>query len=174
MNPFAGVLFPIETPRVTLPFADTNYKVYRNNPHKGVDLSPFPGSRGQPIRTSMTSKVIAVNNYGNSKGIGNELILETSLPASFYAQGLDENYLFVEKDEPFFLRYGHCDKILVQPGYLAKAGELLALIGNTGLSSGPHLHLEMRLGKYEDARVVNPLDMFTSWIVGLKDSLKFA
>ena len=42
--------------------------------------------------------------------------------------------------------YGHMDKILVEPGQYVQAGETIALLGNRGQSTGPHLHFEVRLG----------------------------
>jgi murein DD-endopeptidase MepM/ murein hydrolase activator NlpD len=176
MKPFAGVLFPIETPRVTLPFADRTYQVYRDKPHRGVDLSPYPGAKGQPIRASMTMEIVAVNNYGNTQPIGNELVVRTSLPRRFTCRDLNGKSVPIEKDEIFFMRYGHNDKNLVQPGQTVRAGTMIALIGSTSttFSSGPHLHLELRKGRYEDALVLNPLDMFTKFIPDLLGELQFS
>ena len=41
--------------------------------------------------------------------------------------------------------YAHCSKLLVREGAQVKAGDVLALSGNTGKSTGPHLHFEVRL-----------------------------
>jgi hypothetical protein len=42
--------------------------------------------------------------------------------------------------------YGHMEKILVQAGQVVKAGETIALLGNRGQSTGPHLHFEVHVG----------------------------
>ena len=42
--------------------------------------------------------------------------------------------------------YGHMDKIFVEPGQYVEAGETIALLGNRGQSTGPHLHFEVHIG----------------------------
>jgi murein DD-endopeptidase MepM/ murein hydrolase activator NlpD len=42
--------------------------------------------------------------------------------------------------------YGHMDSILVQPGQVVRAGDTIALLGNRGQSTGPHLHFEVHVG----------------------------
>jgi Membrane proteins related to metalloendopeptidases len=47
--------------------------------------------------------------------------------------------------------YGHCDKIRVRPGQKVKRGEVIATVGNTGKSTGPHLHYEVKFrGKHDN------------------------
>ena len=55
--------------------------------------------------------------------------------------------------------YGHMDEILVEPGQYVDAGETVALLGNRGQSTGPHLHFEVHQGG-EDGPRVNPV----SWL----------
>src|ERR687897_2404839 len=52
--------------------------------------------------------------------------------------------------------YGHMDEILVEPGQYVDAGETIALLGNRGQSTGPHLHFEVHRGG-EDGQRINPI-----------------
>lgn len=55
------------------------------------------------------------------------------------------NFVTVQHDEGFETGYGHLNAIVVSSGQRVEAGTLLAYSGNTGKSSGPHLHLRMHL-----------------------------
>jgi murein DD-endopeptidase MepM/ murein hydrolase activator NlpD len=55
--------------------------------------------------------------------------------------------------------YGHMSEIVAQPGSFVRAGQLIGYVGSSGLSTGPHLHFEVRQG----GQPVNPLAVrFTS------------
>src|SRR3954469_23432599 len=57
--------------------------------------------------------------------------------------------------------YGHMDEILVEPGQYVDAGETIALLGNRGQSTGPHLHFEVHKGG-ENGERVNPVPWLES------------
>ena len=50
-------------------------------------------------------------------------------------------------------RYGHMSEIVAQPGSFVRAGQVIGYVGSSGLSTGPHLHFEVRQG----GQPVNPL-----------------
>ena len=50
-------------------------------------------------------------------------------------------------------RYAHNHKNLVKEGSIVRAGDIIAEVGNTGRSSGPHLHFELRI----NGTAVDPL-----------------
>lgn len=52
--------------------------------------------------------------------------------------------------------YGHMSKITVRPGQKVKRGDVVGLLGNTGTSTGPHLHYEVR----KNNRKINPVNYY--------------
>lgn len=71
--------------------------------------------------------------------------------------GWDEsygNYLVIDHQNSYKTHYGHNKAILVSVGDAISSGELIALSGNTGRSSAPHLHYEIRL----NGEAVDPND----------------
>jgi murein DD-endopeptidase MepM/ murein hydrolase activator NlpD len=90
--------------------------------HKGLDIS---GSRFTPIRATASGKVeFSSLNRG---GYGNLVVIN-------HGNG-------------YYTKYGHMSRILVQPGQRVKRYDLLGYMGNTGISTGVHVHYEVLRGK---------------------------
>lgn len=101
---------------------------WRNSPftgerewHAGVDIA---GNIGDPIAAAWDGKVVFA---GEKEGYGNLVVLE-------HAGGW-RSY------------YGHTSKMDVQEGDVVHSGNKIAEVGNTGRSTGPHLHFEIRQGE---------------------------
>ena len=93
--------------------------------HKGWDIG---GEFGAPMVSVLAGKVIDVS-YNSSAG----------------------NYVKVEHQPGFVTVYCHCSKTLVSAGEYVKQGQQIALVGSTGVSTGPHLHFAVQKnGEYVD------------------------
>ncbi len=88
----------------------------RDGKHTGIDLQMETGTT---LRSLMDGKVYAVRDYG-SENIGKGVVIKTD----------DGNYHI----------FGHMDKVTVSKGDEINGGDVIGLSGNTGDSTGPHLH----------------------------------
>lgn len=66
------------------------------------------------------------------------------------------NLVVIRNNDSITTVYGHNEKILVEENQLVLAGHRVALSGNTGISTAPHLHYEIRIND----KPVNPLEAF--------------
>lgn len=88
---------------------------------------------GDSILSAITGTVVSVSEEGN---LG--------------------KHLKIENDE-FQTVYAHCSEILVEDGSTVNQGDIIATIGNTGNSTGNHLHFEvLKNGEYIDPITVLP------------------
>jgi murein DD-endopeptidase MepM/ murein hydrolase activator NlpD len=100
--------------------------------HAGVDI---PGPMGTPIYATADGIVDHADRLG---GYGNMIEIN-------HGKGIAT-------------RYGHLSKILVANGAHVARGQLIALMGSTGRSTGCHLHYEVRM----DGHAVNPVPFLTT------------
>lgn len=120
--PFRLSMLPVKpvSGRITSAFG------YRVNPitgkynfHSGMDIA---AAGGTPIAAAFAGKVEEV---GKSDFYGNYVILDSGGGVKTF--------------------YGHCETISAKQGEKVKAGDIIAKVGSTGMSTGYHLHFEMRV-----------------------------
>lgn len=94
--------------------------------HPGID---FRGKRGEEIRATadgVVKKAFRNGGYGN--------------------------YVMIDHGNGYTTAFAHMEKYLVRRGDRVKRGQVIGLVGNTGRSTGPHLHYEVAL----DGKTINP------------------
>jgi len=106
-------------------------------PHEGIDVTAPMGS---PIEAPAAGRVV---DSGWESGYGNTITI-------------DHGFGIVTK-------FAHASKLLVRNGERVKRGQRIALVGNSGLATGPHLHYEVRVrGRPVDPlKYVLPTDVVT-------------
>lgn len=89
--------------------------------HKGIDIGAPKGT----MIYAAASGTVTVSQYGYSGGYG--------------------NYVMISHGNGVETLYGHCTSLLVSAGQYVTQGQAIATVGNTGNSTGNHLHLEIRV-----------------------------
>jgi murein DD-endopeptidase MepM/ murein hydrolase activator NlpD len=97
--------------------------------HRGVD---FIGKTGDPIKAAMKG---TVQHIDNDRNLGNFIILK--------------------HDDGYQTLYAHLSAFNVKVGETVKQGDIIGKIGNTGYSTGPHLHMEA----FRNGNRIDPLDL---------------
>ena len=100
--------------------------------HKGMDFSTWRS--GDPVVATANGQVVTV---GYDNGFGNFIIIK-------------HNY-------GIYTRFAHLRTIRVKKGEIVTQGKVIGTVGNTGLTTGPHLHYEVHIGSdvVDPARYVN-------------------
>jgi murein DD-endopeptidase MepM/ murein hydrolase activator NlpD len=96
-------------------------------PHEGIDVSAPMGAPIVAPAAGTVTMVTVQTGYGN--------VLE------------------IDHGGGIVTKYAHCSRIVVRVGQRVKRGQVIANVGNTGLSTGPHLHYEIHV----QGKVVDPL-----------------
>lgn len=92
--------------------------------HKGVDIA---NKIGTPIYAAASGKVIVADDYGYNGGFG--------------------KYVVISHPNGSQTLYGHLSAVETYVGEFVEQGEIIGKMGNTGRSTGPHLHFEVRGAK---------------------------
>lgn len=110
-----------------------------------VRISSHFGFRKRPRTTS---------GWGTAEHKGIDIAAPKNSPIRAYAEGTVKNvvyghktagnYIEVQHPNGLLTRYLHCNTVAVQEGQKITKGEVIAGVGSTGNSSGPHLHFEIR------------------------------
>jgi murein DD-endopeptidase MepM/ murein hydrolase activator NlpD len=90
--------------------------------HKGIDLSTY--RQGDPIVATADGQVVTIDYDVNGFG----------------------NYIIIKHKHGYYTRYAHMQGFKVKIGQRVQQGEVIGWIGNTGLTTGPHLHYEVHIG----------------------------
>jgi len=96
--------------------------------HQGLDIG---APRGTPVIAAAAGVVVRAN-YSPSYG----------------------NIVDIQHEDGLLTRYGHNSQLMVAEGQEVLRGDIIALVGSTGRSTGPHLHYEVHV----DGQPVNPLE----------------
>lgn len=142
--PSSDHVFPVRGP-FSFGGKDSRFGAGRpGHKHQGQDLS---AAEGTPIVAPWAGTIEVVRYQAN--GAGYYIVLD--------GDGEDRDYVFMH------LRKG---SILVERGQTVSKGQPLAEVGNTGASSGPHLHFEIWVGGgwYTGGKPVDPLPFLKSWL----------
>ncbi len=111
-------------------------------PVNGTVTSPF-GYRKHPIYGSYlfhSGVDIGVDSGTDIKAALSGTVEEAEYSSSY------GYYIIVSHTDSVKTVYAHCSKLLKSAGETIKQGDVIALSGSTGVSTGPHLHFEIRVG----------------------------
>ena len=100
--------------------------------HKGIDFSTYRS--GDPVMATASGQIVNVgfdSNYGN--------------------------FVIIKHNHGIYTRYAHLSNYRVKKGQLVEQGFVIGYVGNTGISTGPHLHYEVHIGSdvVDPAKYVN-------------------
>jgi murein DD-endopeptidase MepM/ murein hydrolase activator NlpD len=137
---------PIAANEVNTPVFDYRYGgvFFEDTVHTGIDI---PAPKGTPILAAGPGTVVWAG-YGVYQG-GYD-------PRDPYGLAVTIQHDFGYQNQMLFTVYGHMDEIDVVTGQHVDTGDLLGLVGETGMVTGPHLHFEVRIGKNDFFVTRNP------------------
>jgi murein DD-endopeptidase MepM/ murein hydrolase activator NlpD len=141
-----------QSPEFTYPYGSRGDGRYLL--HTGVDImNPL----GSPVRAVADGEVVyagsdALQVFGPRPGFYGNLVIARVDGAA--------------EAEPAYVLFGHLDKILVAVGQRVSTGDVVGLVGMTGIAIGPHLHLEIRQGNGSSYRATRNPALWLSSLPG--------
>lgn len=121
----SALAWPLDNVYITQKFGKTNAsgRLYVSGTHNGID---FRASIGTPVKSS---------GQGRVAGTGNT---DADCPGVSFGK-----WILIKYDNGLATTYGHLSKIEVSAGQTVTSGQIVGYSGNTGYSTGPHLHVSM-------------------------------
>ena len=101
--------------------------------HTGIDI---PAPRGTPVIAAADGEIVWTG-YG--------LFYGTDTPDDPYGLAVNIKHNFGFDDRRLYSVYAHLDRIDINTGDFVTAGTQIGIVGNTGKTTGPHLHFEIRI-----------------------------
>lgn len=138
---------------ITITSSFASDEEFRSSPHKGLDIASSKGTVGY-------DNVIAANSGVVVYPVKKE---QTMFQDNGYLGNTDGggfgNYVVIQHSDGNYTYYGHLayDSITVTAGDTVERGQVIAKLGHSGNSTGPHLHFEMRTSRSVGTEV-NPLN----------------
>ncbi len=127
--------------KITAAFADSEYRSSVGMIHTGTDIGVSTGNKV----VAMDSGKVVVCKY-NYNGYGLYIVIDHGIG--------DDGYKYMTL-------YGHLSSTNVKVGQVVTRGEQIALSGNSGFSTGPHLHFEIDKAKNGTMWSVDPMTYFS-------------
>lgn len=150
MSPYDHFYFarPIAADNINWPLAEYRYGGVFFAPkivHTGVDID---AEQGTPILAAGRGTVVSADWGLYTEAPGNQ--------SDPYGMAVVVRHDFGYKDQNLYTIYAHMSKILAVVGSHVETGDVLGLVGDTGATTGPHLHFEVRVGKNTFYNTYNP------------------
>jgi murein DD-endopeptidase MepM/ murein hydrolase activator NlpD len=150
LSPFDHFYFrrPIEADQVNWPIANYRYGGTFFSPttvHTGVDI---PADKGTPVHAAGAGTVVWAG-WGFFSGTPDDY-------NDPYGIAVAIRHDFGYANETLYTLYAHLDSESVKVGERVESGDVLGRVGETGFTTGPHLHFEVRLGVNSYYHTRNP------------------
>ncbi len=138
---------PIHADEVNWPVGNYRYGgiFFENQVHTGVDIA---ASEGTPVIAAGAGKVVWAG-YGLYSGV-------EGYEKDPYGLAVAIHHNFGYNGQDLYTVYGHLSRLDVVAGQVVETGNLLGTVGDTGFTTGPHLHFEVRLGTNSYFFTYNP------------------